>query len=55
MRNAPSRSCKEAVVTTMASSSPPVSTATYRLRPLIFFSPSYPLLVVGTVSAARTV
>jgi hypothetical protein len=55
MRNAPSRSCKEAVVTTTASSSPPVSTATCRLRPLIFFPPSYPLLAVGTVSAARTV
>jgi hypothetical protein len=54
MRNAPSRSCKEAVVTTTASSSPPVSTATCRLRPLIFFPPLYPLLVVGTVSAART-
>jgi hypothetical protein len=49
MPNAPSRSCKEAVVT------PPVSTATCRLRPLIFFPPSYPLLAVGTVAAARTV
>ena len=55
MRNAPSRSCKEAVVTTTASNSPPASTATCRLRPLIFFPPSYPLLAVGTVSAARTV
>jgi hypothetical protein len=55
MRNAPSRSGKEAVVTTTASSSPPVSTATCRLRPLILFPPSAPLLVVGTVAAARTV
>jgi hypothetical protein len=38
--------CKEAVVTTTARSSPPVSTATCRLRPLIFFPPSYPLLAV---------
>jgi hypothetical protein len=33
-------------VTTTARSSPPVSTATCRLRPLIFFPPSYPLLAV---------
>jgi hypothetical protein len=33
MRNAPSRSCKEAVVTTTTSSSPPVSTATCACGP----------------------
>jgi hypothetical protein len=55
MRNAPSRSCKEAVVTTTASSRPPVSTATCRLRPVIFFPPSYSLLSVGTVSAVWTI
>jgi hypothetical protein len=49
MGNAPSRSCKEAVVTTTTGSSPPVSTATCRLRPLSFFRASYPLLAVGTV------
>src|SRR4051794_8120306 len=53
MRNAPSRSCKEAVVTTTASSRPPVSTAPCRVRPVISFPPSYWLLSVGTVSAAR--
>src|SRR3954471_1416368 len=55
MRNAPSRSCREAVVTTTASSRPPVSTAPSRVRPVISFPPSYSLLSVGTVSAARRV
>jgi hypothetical protein len=51
---APSRSCTLAAVTTTASSRPRVSTAICRLRPLIFFPPSKPLLAALTVSAALT-
>jgi hypothetical protein len=41
-------------VTTIASSSPKVSTARWRLRPLTFLAASKPRLAQGTVSAART-
>src|SRR6266700_256095 len=51
---APSRSWTLAAVTTIANSSPRVSTARWRFRPLIFLAASKPRLCLGTVSAART-
>ena len=50
---AASRSWTEAAVTRMVSSSPVVSTAMWRLRPLTFLAWSQPRLAFGTVSAAR--
>jgi hypothetical protein len=41
-------------VITTASSSPPVSTAMWRLRPLTFLALSQPRVALGTVPAART-
>jgi hypothetical protein len=41
-----------AAVTRMVSSSPVVSTAIWRLRPLTFLALSQPRLALGTVSAA---
>src|SRR4029450_6211883 len=49
-----SRSCTQAAVTSTTSSSPMVSTAKWRLRPLTFLPASQPRLCWPTVSAART-
>jgi GntR family transcriptional regulator len=53
-RPAASRSCTDAGVTSTSSSSPVVSTAMCRLRPLTFLALSQPRLALGTVAAART-
>jgi hypothetical protein len=51
---AATRSWTEAAVITTSRTSPVVSTAMCRLRPLTFLALSQPRLALGTVSAART-